>query len=426
MSARITRIDIEGFRVIDKLSLELRPLNVLIGENGSGKSTVLEAFDLLRKAATLSGDQFFDEIYRVHGGARMFRSNAGPGRAPPRLRLSVVATPSGGGNPYRYTLGLEAKPDGWIRIAEERLYLDPMRGEGQPLKVIERVGDRAEVYNQKAGRLERVEVGGDAILLSALNAAPGEVLNPSLPYVREMLGATRVYPALEINPAWARRDGEPAAVIRGGVVIRPATSVERGGANLPNAYQALRNRGQEAWTRVVDLIKIGLGAEVDDVTIDPDPGGGQIALSLVIRNVGKLPSFSLSDGELAYLTLVAITELETSHGGLVALDEPDLHLHPALVQRVAWFAEGMAEHRTVVLATHSDRLLDALSEPAESVVLFDRTHEFATRVLRPDPEQLARWLKRYSGLGAARADGYGSNIFTLEEPTSPATGDVES
>ena len=46
---RITEIRIEGMRCIDSLQLPLRGLTVLIGENGTGKSTIIEATDLLRR-----------------------------------------------------------------------------------------------------------------------------------------------------------------------------------------------------------------------------------------------------------------------------------------------------------------------------------------------------------------------------------------
>ena len=74
MTARITRLDIEGLRSIDKLSLDLGPMNVLIGENGSGKTTVLEALELLRKAATLPGEQFVQILYEAHGGVALIRN----------------------------------------------------------------------------------------------------------------------------------------------------------------------------------------------------------------------------------------------------------------------------------------------------------------------------------------------------------------
>jgi predicted ATPase len=422
VSARIKRIEIEGFRVIDKLSLVLQPLNVLIGENGSGKSTVLEAFELIRKAATMNGEQFIAELHNVHGGFRMFRGGGGPGLT---RRLSVgVEISSGGDTDYRYALELGADAEGGIRVTGEHLDLVPARGGAPSLKVIERSGSRARVYNQQAGQLQPIPTVGDLILLNALNA-PGDVLNASLPVVRELLAATRVYAAFEMNPAWARRPGEPPSALRTGVTIRPATTLERGGANLPNAYQALRNRGNGTWTRIRETLALGLGDDVADISVDPDPGGGQVGLSLVFHSVGKVPAFALSDGQLAFLAFVAITELEADRDGVVGLDEPDLHQHPALVGYTVALVEKLSQRRTVVMTTHSDRVRDALSAPAaDRVVLFKRDDQGRTRALRPNREQLARWLEEYAGLGSLRADGYGSTVFTEEASVGPRAEDA--
>ncbi len=46
----IKAIEIEGFRSLRSVRFELRPLNVLIGPNQSGKTNILDALDLLSRA----------------------------------------------------------------------------------------------------------------------------------------------------------------------------------------------------------------------------------------------------------------------------------------------------------------------------------------------------------------------------------------
>lgn len=40
---RVTQLRVHGLRTIDRMSLDLKGLTVLIGENGTGKSSILEA-----------------------------------------------------------------------------------------------------------------------------------------------------------------------------------------------------------------------------------------------------------------------------------------------------------------------------------------------------------------------------------------------
>lgn len=46
----ITRLEIENFKAIKKVAIELDPLTVLVGPNDSGKSTILQALDLLSRS----------------------------------------------------------------------------------------------------------------------------------------------------------------------------------------------------------------------------------------------------------------------------------------------------------------------------------------------------------------------------------------
>jgi predicted ATPase len=119
---------------------------------------------------------------------------------------------------------------------------------------------------------------------------------------------------------------------------------------------------------------------------------------------------------LSYLAFVALFRLDKKPASLLAFDEPDLHLHPQLLMRVLDFFENMARDRPVLVATHSDRLLDGLQAPERSVVLCELSAEGATRLVRPDAKALARWLERYRGLGDLRGAGHAASVLTKPEP----------
>ena len=81
----ITELRIEGLRTIEKIRLPLEGLTVLIGENGSGKSSIIEACEILRRA---TGPRFMDELHAIHGGlAGLLRQGA------KRLLIGVTIRP---------------------------------------------------------------------------------------------------------------------------------------------------------------------------------------------------------------------------------------------------------------------------------------------------------------------------------------------
>ena len=49
MGNQVTRIKIQGFKSIRELDLELKPINILVGSNGSGKSNFISFFKLLNE-----------------------------------------------------------------------------------------------------------------------------------------------------------------------------------------------------------------------------------------------------------------------------------------------------------------------------------------------------------------------------------------
>ena len=61
----ITELRIQGLRTLADVRLSLRELTVLIGANGTGKSSIIEACELLRKAPS---PDFLKEFRRTHWG----------------------------------------------------------------------------------------------------------------------------------------------------------------------------------------------------------------------------------------------------------------------------------------------------------------------------------------------------------------------
>ncbi|WP_139140839.1 AAA family ATPase, partial [Streptomyces oceani] len=48
----ITRIEIDGYKSFLDFELDVRPCTILVGGNGSGKSNLLGALDLVRQTVT--------------------------------------------------------------------------------------------------------------------------------------------------------------------------------------------------------------------------------------------------------------------------------------------------------------------------------------------------------------------------------------
>ena len=120
----LKRIQIKGFRSIKEMTLELRPLNVLIGANGAGKSNLIAFFKLVNELMAGRLQQHIGTTGRatanLHFGPRMT----------PQLEAKMEFEVENGTDTYRMRL-FHAAGDSLI-FAEEQLSTSIRQGIRNP------------------------------------------------------------------------------------------------------------------------------------------------------------------------------------------------------------------------------------------------------------------------------------------------------
>jgi predicted ATPase len=106
-----------------------------------------------------------------------------------------------------------------------------------------------------------------------------------------------------------------------------------------------------------------------------------------------IPATRLSDGTLRYLCLLAIL-CDPSPPPLICIEEPELGLHPDVLPKLADHLLAASRRTQLIVTTHSDVLVDALSEQPESVVVCEK-QDGATTLERLNREGLQVWLEKY-------------------------------
>ena len=398
---RVSRLRVRGLRCLKAVDLDLGDLTVLIGDNGTGKSSVIEACQLLHAAA---GDGFLETVETVHG---TLRSLLGAGASSLGLGLRAQS----GDIELDFDLELALKGTGTKIVAEK---LSVTRG-GEALP-----GRRATVVLERTETSVRlVDASGTAESIPGLSArrlalhtTGRSAPHPGLAWAREVLAGIDVHVAFPIRASWVSAERRESNLRVAGP-LRPARRLERSAGNLSQAWYVLRHElAPGHWETTLDHLRLGLGEQVEDVRFPDAVRQSDATLALKYRQWDRpVPLSGLSDGTLAFLAFVALLRLHEGRT-LLVFDEPELHLHPALLLRVLDFFEAMAEDHPVLLATHSDRILDGLSHPAEAAVLCALDESGRTELRRADREVLDRWLERYRGLGDLRAEGHEASIMT--------------
>ncbi|HVJ62122.1 MAG TPA: AAA family ATPase [Tahibacter sp.] len=129
---------------------------------------------------------------------------------------------------------------------------------------------------------------------------------------------------------------------------------------------------------------------VVDFNVLVEGGTVQLVLEEFDRTI---PATRLSDGTLRYLALLAIL-CDPSPPRLVCIEEPELGLHPDVLPNIARLMVEASERTQLIVTTHSDVIVDALTDYPDAIVVCERAED-GSRMQRLDPEKLKPWLESY-------------------------------
>src|SRR5437867_1664914 len=107
-SARIESISIEGHTSIESARVDLGPINILVGANGSGKSNFVRVLELLGRIADRDLALY---VERAGGASMLVRWPAGSG-----VQIAVE------GDGCRYLVALEPTPSDQLIFGREEWF----------------------------------------------------------------------------------------------------------------------------------------------------------------------------------------------------------------------------------------------------------------------------------------------------------------
>ena len=79
---------------------------------------------------------------------------------------------------------------------------------------------------------------------------------------------------------------------------------------------------------------------------------------------------------------------------LVCIEEPELGLHPDVLPELAKLLISASERTQLIVTTHSEILVDALTETPDNVLVCEK-HHGQTQIVRLNGAELAHWLEKY-------------------------------
>jgi predicted ATPase len=356
--------------------LPLAPLNVLIGPNGSGKSNLIDVVALLRAT---TGD-LAGTIAR--GGGTEWAWKGRPPGAQSEIK-AIVEPPAGSPHALRYRLTFRAD-EGPFAIASERIDVDAGDRDSDYYYRFEDGAAEVRVRHEK----RRLPMKNGQQAASILTQLRDEHQYPEITFIGIAFGSVRIYrdwvfganaPARRLQRAnqgdeFLVESCENLAVVMRRLLATPAE--------------------QEILAALREFYPEVTGLEVTKPSSD--------WCELVLRERFAIPASRLSDGTLRFLCLLAVL-CDPDPPPLVCLEEPELGMHPDVMPVIARLLRKASERTQWIVTTHSDVLIDSLTETPESVVVCEKV-DGSTCLRRLERAALEQWLKEYR-LGALWTKG---------------------
>jgi predicted ATPase len=368
VKSRFESLRIQGFRRLKDIELELRPLSVLIGPNGVGKTSILDVLSLLAKSAQ---GKLSESISELSGLSNLLTYDRAE-----ELRLGISMTVPGH-EPLEYLLRFRPQAVAYS-IVEERL--SQKRGFPAPFIHIDSHGENIHYYDSDKKKLVKPSWEHE-ILETSLSQVPKMYREPE--ELRNRLASSTFYHVLNVEPRSPVRLPQP---------IQPAMLPGRNGEELVSCLFYLRETARLRFEAIEDALRAAF-PRFDRLEFPPVAAG---TLALAWRETGfskPLYMHQLSEGTLRFLWLATLLQ-SPGLTWLTLLDEPEVSLHPELLSLLADLFREASSRTQLVIATHSDRLIRFL-KPRE-VVVMDSNEEGMSSMRWADQLDLDAWLSDYS------------------------------
>ena len=369
------------------IDLPMEPLNILIGPNGAGKSNLLEVLALLRAAPR--------ELARpIKRGGGIWEWLWKGDEAPHKATMEATVDGPKKDSPLRHVLEF-TDHGGRFEVTDERIECAEPEFSYRLHQGSHTFGIHTEL---KEERTSSRPILSDAVTIKeeSLGLATYRTREKPEESVLSQVRDAQTYPALhglqeqyERIRLYRNWSFGPAAELRRNQSTHDRSDfLNEGGANLALVLSHFRGEHKRKLVAALQELFDGI------VDINCPVTGGTVSLFLEERGGREIPASRLSDGTLRYLCLLAIL-LHPKPPSLVAIEEPELGLHPDLLPTLSDLLVQASERSQLIVTTHSDVLVDALTDKPESIVVCEK-YAGQTSMGRLDKDELAKWLAEYS------------------------------
>ena len=375
---KLLKLTAKNYRSLRDTCIELHGLNVFIGTNASGKSTILDALRFLHEG--VQARDFRTPVFSRGGIVHL----AWKGEEARQIELAVQLVNCN--KTYEWSIRLVR--EGYDFSVEE--HVEELPFQSPPVRLLD--ANKGEGWWWSGERGERVMLK-QSVTSCALAAAAADASFPA----RDVAEFASRWGFFDPNPFLLRRDWSG---------LDPGR-FDPYGRNLGETLFALQDSAPVVFDQVVEATRSVLGLpsrietrESEDrfYFVQDEPG-----LQFSVHQMG------VSSGTLRMLALMTGL-LGEPRANMLGIEEPENYVHPAALSSFVGHLMEVRERVQFVVTTHSPMLLDFLDDPAAVRVVQRGNGEGTTVEKGSDPSDVGRALQA-SGFGLGefyQTKGFGS------------------
>jgi len=399
----LQELTVKHFRSLYDVRLSLKPLNIIIGRNASGKSNLFKLLRFVRDIVVEGDWKRYDEV----SDHLLWYGVEDTGTRPDRFAIDLTLELSEQLGRFPPIYHLVAQPAlGKINLVEESLRLKLAAADDKPVEFIKRRGEDVQRYVERRNS----DYVAEGTRLSRRTAALREYgRDATFPPVAAFYHFIEGWRFFDVDAQAARQ----RAISSEQPVGVPALASDA--SNLSAFLHALSCLDSDLFDEIQDR----LGRAIDFLeAVEPQHlpsllgGQGEVSLAFRERTFPDLlvPPESLSDGTIRLLAHLAAI-LGDPAATLICIEEPNHGLHPHLMLRLADALRSVVdvepddqsaelERPQVILTTHSPDFLDCFDLETEAnylqVFVAERDLANGKTTFRPvSAMELAHWLDEY-------------------------------
>lgn len=371
---------LKNFKAIrDSGMVELSPLTVLIGDNGSGKSSLVEGLQTLQKLC-------IQELDHVMQNWRGFENIINPPIK--RLNGKTQFPPKINGISFSIEGEIEDKPFSFTI----KIYLSAETNtifiEHEKLELIDRIIFHRDKYgnlNNGAGKQIAENILPGQLSFQTYFSVADNQENRSIA-LNLLLGMIE-WQFVTLQPRWM---GEPRPIKRTSGKIR----LDPAGSNITEYLLEIMRDAPEVFEGIVETLQFILPNARRLQPVLTSELEQAVHLELVEEEF-RVKGWLLSTGTLRVLALLALFR-HPNPPPLIVIEEIENGLDPQTIHLIVEEIRNLVEsgRSQVVVTTHSPYLLDLL--PLWSIVLVERTEDKGPVFSRPDDNPaLEKWSRKF-------------------------------